>query len=171
MPEDPSSLVTGLDQQDYYPSAEARGATAAGGIGKGLAAIYFGRKAKRLQTQQRHIAEQQRAENFSNAMTNSVLNEQEAMRQFDKALPNMQSDLSARGLTSSSIRDQDVANAKYNQELRINSILRQRAQLKHGFEAGEKIANLQRVMGTLGQKQAMLEAGIDAGVGIAQAVG
>lgn len=152
---------------DATGDAIAGGAQAAGGATKTLVSLVMGRRRKKYDKKIAKIAEQERRADFDEALKNSLEGEAATLRGYERAAADSASDLSARGMSESSARQDSERDMKFQRDLQLNAMRRARARLRHGFEAGEKIRELQKKIQKIEEREAVIAAGIDTVISVA----
>lgn len=155
---------------DKTGSQIAGAASVAGGLGKAITSLMFGNRQMKMQKKMTGIQHQQTRDQYKGQMKDSSVSEMGSMREYSRGSQDARAQLAAQGLGSSSAMNQNDEDMKFNRDLKINAIQRQRALATGGMAAQEKIWDLQQKMEKAARTEALISAGIDTAVSMAGAV-
>lgn len=149
------NAITSDGLSNVSPYAKAGGAAASSIVG-----LLYGNK--QLQDQKKITSQQhqQYLEQYQNAMKDSSQNEIGIDRTGARAANDQRAAFGARGMGNSSAAEQGQEDMNYNQGLQLDALRRQRALMTSGFDAQQKVWQLQNQSGRAGQQGAVLQSGI-----------
>jgi hypothetical protein len=134
-----------------------------------IASGVFSRKRRKLQSEARHFEKAERLHGLTEGLTTFAEQEGELRRQGEREPSAIKARLASAGASGGSQEASALSDQKYNMARRFNSLQRARARLQHGYDAGEKLADLQRRGQRLEENEAKLAAFIDVGMKVAGA--
>lgn len=145
----------------------AGGTAAAGGATKTLVSLLMGNRAKKKRRRIEKIMEAERRKDFENAIRESELQEGDEIRRHERMMPEVSAHFAGRGMESSSAKTEGLEDEKYMNRRRIDALRIQRARLRQGFAAGEKIRDIQRQIQKIEEQEAAIAATIDTVISVA----
>lgn len=142
-------------------------------VGAGLAptvsSLVYNRKRRRLAHEARVNERVNRLKGYNFGLEDLAIAEGDTRRMGEREPYAIKAQLANAGASGGSQEKQALEDQKYNLASRFNSIQRARARLKHGYDAGERLASLQKRGQRLEQNEAKLAALIDVAMKVAGA--
>lgn len=156
--------------QSNFGDTLAQVAPAAGGATQTLVSLMAGNRVKKKQKKIAKIQALERERDFKEQIRQSQMNEADAIRFHGREVNAIGASMASRGLAHSSARTEAIEDAKYNDRRRIDAIRVARTRLRQGYEAGLRIADIQKKIEKIQQQEAAIAAGIDTVVSVASII-
>lgn len=142
-------------------------AQAIGGGTQALVSLLMGNKQLKMQKRITGLEHAQAKDEYENKLKDSYHGEVDALRDYDRTLPEMRGQMAGRGMENSSANYQAKSDLDNSQNLRLDALRRQRALMNAGWERQQQIWDLQKKMARAQQQAAAIAAGIDTAISVA----
>lgn len=140
------------------------------GVAPTIASLVYQRKRRKLAHEARVNERVNRLKQYNFGLEDLAVAEGDVRRQGEREPGAVRAAMANAGAVGGSQEKQALEDQKYNLASRFNAIQRARARLKHGYDAGERLASLQRRNARLEQNEAKLSAILDTAMKVAGAI-
>lgn len=142
-------------------------AQAAGGATKTLVGLFNAGRKKKLKKKAEKVQQAYERAQFDASIKNSLEDEAGILRTAEQQEDEIGSHYAGRGITESSDENYSRSMHTFNRDVHLNALRQQRALMRHGYEARQKIRDIQKKLEKIEHQEAVIAASIDTAISVA----
>jgi len=155
---------------DQTGDALALGAQAAGSATKTLVGLINAGKKKKLRKKAEKAQREHERMQFDAAIKDSLEAEADVLRTSEHGQYDIGSHFADRGIAESSDKEFSKKMHMFKRDQHLNALRQQRALMRHGYAAREKVRDIQKKLEKIEHQEAVIAASIDTAISVASIV-